>query len=57
MLAANNDELVDTNWGIQNVGVEPATRSAFATWMNEIFYLSDTHALQKMPGLIRPMSH
>ena len=26
-------ELVDTNWGIQKVGVEPATRSAVATWM------------------------
>ena len=25
-------ELVDTNWGLQKVGVEPATRSAVATW-------------------------
>ena len=24
-------ELVDTNWGIQKVGIEPATRSAIAT--------------------------
>ena len=28
-------ELVDTNWGIQKVGVEPATRSAVATWHNK----------------------
>jgi len=26
-------ELVDTNWGIQKVGVEPATRSVVATWI------------------------
>ena len=26
-------ELADTNWGIQKVTVEPATRSAVATWL------------------------